>query len=257
SLKDAEEEEAVRLEALVFSTGELLENCLTGTFLTYSVINFPSMRAILVNVWHPIGGIMIFDLSDGRFQYRLFHKVDADRHGESFCPLRVLQDDQELSFGWDISLKAPFRRATSHSSRWLREEGGGSPGMEGRNFRGNTSVDEENLTQNAQDQGLIRRSKIDLVIAQDGPSNGLLGGGFDDAIREDDPTFNGEGLKWPRLYLANSEGNNKRNGDEHQNKISADTNGKCWQCTGFYGAPQETRREKSWQLLRQLNDCST
>ncbi|MBA0617995.1 hypothetical protein Godav_027395 [Gossypium davidsonii] len=118
------------------------------------------MRAILVNVWHPIGGIMIFDLSDGRFQYRLFHKVDAGRikvegpwnfnshllilrrqignfigqfinydfKAINFGYIGVLRDDQELSFGWDISLKAPFRRATSHSSRWLREEGGGSPG---------------------------------------------------------------------------------------------------------------------------------
>ncbi|MBA0859177.1 hypothetical protein Goshw_004083 [Gossypium schwendimanii] len=223
SLKDAEEEEAVKLEAPVSSTGELLENCFTGTFLTYSMINFSSMRAILVNVWHPIGGIMIFDLSNGRFLYRLFHKVDVDSikvegpwnfnshllillrlhdggHGESFCPLLVLQDYQELSFGWDISLKAPFRRATTLSSRWLREGGSGSPSMLNLG-----QVDEENLTPNAQDQGLIRRSKMDLVIAQDGQSNGLLGGGFDDAIGEDDLTFNGEGLKWPRLHLANSE----------------------------------------------------
>ncbi|MBA0683992.1 hypothetical protein Goari_025610, partial [Gossypium aridum] len=74
SLKDAEEEEAVKLEEHDSSTGESLENCLVGTFLTSSVVNFLSMKATLVNVWHPIKGIAISGLSDGRFLYRLFHK---------------------------------------------------------------------------------------------------------------------------------------------------------------------------------------
>ncbi|KAG8478077.1 hypothetical protein CXB51_027372 [Gossypium anomalum] len=251
SLKDAEEKEAVKLKAAVSSTRESLENCLVGTFLTSSVINFSSMRATLANVWHPIGRIMISDLFDGRFLYRLFYKVDVNcikaggpwnfnshllilqklhdgdnpktiplntvdfwvlvqdlPHGFSlklvarqmgnfigqfidydckainFGYTRVLRDDQKLSFGRDISLKALFRRAATHSSKWLRE-GGGAP-------------------------------------AQDGPSNGLSDGDFDNVMGEDDPMFNGEGLKRPRLHLANSEGNNNGNGDEYQNKIPID-----------------------------------
>lgn len=54
-----------------------MEICFVRTFLTLSVVNFMSMRATLVNVWHPIRGIMITDLSEGKFLYRLFHKVDA------------------------------------------------------------------------------------------------------------------------------------------------------------------------------------
>ncbi|MBA0739871.1 hypothetical protein Gogos_013100, partial [Gossypium gossypioides] len=340
SLEDAEEEEAVRLEEHVSSTGESLENYLVETFLTSSVVNFSSMKVTLANIWHPIGRITIFDLSDGRF---LLHDGDDPKtiplnivdlwilvqellhlftsevvatqmgnfigqfidydcksitlsytevlrvklgHRESFCPLHVLQDDQELSFSWDISLKVPFRHAVAPSNRWLREEGG----------------------------GLIRRNNMDLVITQDEPSNRLSSGGFDDVVGEDDPMVNGEGLKQPHLHLDNSEGNNNRNGDKYQNKISAglaqrsrwiegvrrscgylngidvssvessgglslewklgisvtlrlfsnshidilineDINGKCWRYTGFYGTPQETCREDLWQLLRQLNDC--
>lgn len=37
------------------------------------------MWATLANVWHPLGGISITDLSNGRFLFHLFHKVDADR----------------------------------------------------------------------------------------------------------------------------------------------------------------------------------
>ncbi|MBA0721942.1 hypothetical protein Golax_009437 [Gossypium laxum] len=320
SLEDAEEEKVVRLKELVSTT--------------------------LADVWHPIGGIMISDLSDGRFllhdgddpktiplntvdfwvlvqepphgftsevvarqignfigqfiEYdckvitldytgvlRVRVRVDMEKslkrrkkivlpngtiryvkfaydkltlfcflcgklgHKESFYLLHVLQDDQELSFGRDNSLKAPFRRAVAPSSRWLREEGAGAPRMEGRNFRGNTPimenigvrlvrssnrqlranigrVNEENLNPNVlpvgygQSQGLIQRKNMDLVITQDKPSNGLSSGGFGDVMGEDNPMVNGEGLKQPRLHLANSERNDNRNGDEYQNEISAD-----------------------------------
>lgn len=172
-------------------------------------------------------------------------------HKESFYLLHVLQDDQELSFSRENSLKAPFRRAVALSNRWLREKGAGAPGMEGRNFRGNTPimgnigvrlvrssnrqlranlgrVNEENLNPNVllvgygQSQGLIRRNNMDLVITQDKPSNGLSSGGFGDVMGEDNPMVNGEGLKQPLLHLANSERNDNRNGDEYQNEISAD-----------------------------------
>ncbi|GMI80763.1 hypothetical protein HRI_001745600 [Hibiscus trionum] len=36
--------------------------------------------------------------------------------------------------------------------------------------------------------------------------------------------------------------------------INEDTEGSCWRCTGFYGAPEEQLREASWDLLRLLND---
>ncbi|MBA0596787.1 hypothetical protein Gorai_013596 [Gossypium raimondii] len=287
SLEDAEEEEAVRLKEPVSGTGELLDNCLVGSFLTSSVVNFVYES----HFGECLASYTISDLSDRRFLYRLFHKVDANRIEaggpwnfnshllilftsevvarqignfigqfiEYDCKVITLdytgalrvRDDQELSFGRDNSLKAPFRRAVAPSNRWLREKGAGAPGMEGRNFRGNTPimgnigvrlvrssnrqlranlrrVNGENLNPNVllvgygQSQGLIRRNNMDLVITEDKPSNGLSSGGFGDVMGEDNPMVNGEGLKQPRLHLANSERNDNRNGDEYQNEISAD-----------------------------------
>ncbi|TYI10014.1 hypothetical protein ES332_A09G111300v1 [Gossypium tomentosum] len=178
SLEDVEEEEVVKLEKPISSTGESLENYLVRTFLASNV------------------------------------------------------NDQELYFGWDISLKVSFKRAVAPCNRWLREEGGGALGVEWRNFRGNTLVIGnmgarlENLNPNVlpmgygQNRGLIRKNNMDLVITQDEPSTGLSSGDFDDIMEEDDPMVNGESLKRPRLHLANNEGNNNRNSDEYQNEIS-------------------------------------
>lgn len=33
----------------------------------------------MANVWHPIRGITIIDMSEGRFRFRSYHKVDANR----------------------------------------------------------------------------------------------------------------------------------------------------------------------------------
>ncbi|MFQ6644166.1 hypothetical protein Gotur_018490 [Gossypium turneri] len=55
------------------------EHCFVGSFLITSVINCPSMKVTLVNVWHPIGGISISDLNKGRYLFRLYHKIDVDR----------------------------------------------------------------------------------------------------------------------------------------------------------------------------------
>ncbi|GMJ10542.1 hypothetical protein HRI_004723400 [Hibiscus trionum] len=53
--------------------------CLVGIFLTTSIINFPSMRSTLANLWRPVGGISIIELGDGRFLFRFFNGVDVDR----------------------------------------------------------------------------------------------------------------------------------------------------------------------------------
>lgn len=55
-------------------------------------------------------------------------------HGESFCPLLILQEDQILALGWDISLQAPFRRSAAPSIHWLRDKGGNFSNMEMLNF---------------------------------------------------------------------------------------------------------------------------
>ncbi|KAH1055289.1 hypothetical protein J1N35_033354 [Gossypium stocksii] len=81
SLSIEEEEEAVTIPlGLEGPDGRVsYEHCLVGSFLTSNVINFPSIKVTLANVWHPIGGVSIFELNEGRYLFRLYHKVDVDR----------------------------------------------------------------------------------------------------------------------------------------------------------------------------------
>ncbi|KAK5804079.1 hypothetical protein PVK06_031728 [Gossypium arboreum] len=44
------------------------------------------------------------------------------RHGENFCPIRLILSDQQVEFGWNISLKATPRRGRQVVSRWLRDD---------------------------------------------------------------------------------------------------------------------------------------
>ncbi|XP_039020907.1 uncharacterized protein LOC120152864 [Hibiscus syriacus] len=49
-------------------------------------------------------------------------------HGESFCPVRLYSENQEIAMEWDASLRAPQRRSAPPYGRWLREEEGGQHG---------------------------------------------------------------------------------------------------------------------------------
>ncbi|KAG8498081.1 hypothetical protein CXB51_007414 [Gossypium anomalum] len=48
-------------------------------------------------------------------------------HGESFCPVRIIQPQSEYVFKWDISLRAQSRKNQSWKSKWLVEDGGENP----------------------------------------------------------------------------------------------------------------------------------
>lgn len=43
------------------------------------MVNFQAMQAILANVWHPIGGVSITDISESQFLFQFYHKVDVGR----------------------------------------------------------------------------------------------------------------------------------------------------------------------------------
>ncbi|XP_016704246.1 uncharacterized protein [Gossypium hirsutum] len=53
--------------------------CLVVCFLTATVINFQSMRTVMANLWHPLGGVTITDIEEKRILFRLYCEVDRDR----------------------------------------------------------------------------------------------------------------------------------------------------------------------------------
>ncbi|MBA0566716.1 hypothetical protein Golob_011509 [Gossypium lobatum] len=73
------EEDFIQLGAKSVDNGIYYVNCFVGMFLTSIVVHFQAMRSILANVWHPIGGVSISDLENGRFLFRFYFEVDADR----------------------------------------------------------------------------------------------------------------------------------------------------------------------------------
>ncbi|XP_039055454.1 uncharacterized protein LOC120198147 [Hibiscus syriacus] len=73
-----DEEEAIFIDQQGTEKGMSLQYCFIGFYLTYSMINYPAMRSMMANVWHPIGGISITKLGEGRLLFRLYNEVDAD-----------------------------------------------------------------------------------------------------------------------------------------------------------------------------------
>lgn len=52
---------------------------LVDCFLTTTIVNFQSMRSVMVNLWHPTGGVMITNIGEKRFLFRFYCEVDWDK----------------------------------------------------------------------------------------------------------------------------------------------------------------------------------
>ena len=52
--------------------------CFVGQFLTDKLINFIAMKNTLASVWESGKGITVIDVGEGRYLFRLFHKVDVN-----------------------------------------------------------------------------------------------------------------------------------------------------------------------------------
>ncbi|KAH1121794.1 hypothetical protein J1N35_004954 [Gossypium stocksii] len=104
-----EEEDTLQLGAESVEKEFKYDHCFVSCFLTSSVVNVQAMRSTFANVWHLTGGVSIVDMEDGRFLFRFYLEVDAEKikrngHCESFCPLRATIPKQDVIFLWDLSL---------------------------------------------------------------------------------------------------------------------------------------------------------
>ncbi|MBA0842479.1 hypothetical protein Goarm_002301 [Gossypium armourianum] len=137
---DEEEEEVLQVAGVSEGQNRMYDFCLVVCFFTVNVIQFQAMRNTLANLWHPLGGIEILNMVEKQFLFQFFHLVDIEtlmkgvpctcnnhllvfhRHSNSFCPIRLRIDVNEMELRWDISLRAlPARRAVIVESVWLRE----------------------------------------------------------------------------------------------------------------------------------------
>ncbi|MBA0575111.1 hypothetical protein Golob_024152 [Gossypium lobatum] len=58
---------------------ELHDLCLVGRVLTDSVVNFPSLRNILADLWRPLRGVSITELENKRILFRFYSEIDLKR----------------------------------------------------------------------------------------------------------------------------------------------------------------------------------
>ncbi|MBA0859488.1 hypothetical protein Goshw_007374 [Gossypium schwendimanii] len=104
--------------------------CLVGQVLTDSIVNFPSLKNTLADLWDPLRGVSITENEDKRIVFRFYSEIDLNRvmddgrlgHGERLCLVQKILGNQQVDFGWDLSLRAAPRRGGQLVSKWLREE---------------------------------------------------------------------------------------------------------------------------------------
>ncbi|MBA0813430.1 hypothetical protein Gohar_027278 [Gossypium harknessii] len=167
-----DEEEPVQAVGDELGVEEDYSLCMVGWVLIDNVVDFPSIRNTLVDLWHPlgeylsqilgrrenfIGQFMEYDNALVARRVRKYIRIRYEKitlfyflcdilgHGEDFYPVRSTLGEQEVEFDWDSSLRDPPRRPTSVVSRWLREDPGDGVriGMERLDgYQGKTGMDD-------------------------------------------------------------------------------------------------------------------
>lgn len=73
------DDEEISVQAVEDEVGTNYSMCMVGRVLTDSVVHFPSMRNMLANLWHPLGGISITDIGEKRVLFRFYNMIDLKR----------------------------------------------------------------------------------------------------------------------------------------------------------------------------------
>ncbi|KAK8696165.1 hypothetical protein V6N13_001302 [Hibiscus sabdariffa] len=85
---------------------------------------------VMLDICQPLKCREKIILANGKEQYVQFEYdkltlfcfiYDRLSHGESFCPIRVTNNTENITFELDLSLRAPNRRNTTPKNIWLRE----------------------------------------------------------------------------------------------------------------------------------------
>ncbi|MBA0571040.1 hypothetical protein Golob_004636 [Gossypium lobatum] len=123
------EDEVLLVQGESKSQNVAVDFCLVGCFLMASIVHFPAMNSIMVNIWH-----LVYELPYGLFSEFIakelgdfigkFMEYDSKilRHNDSFFQIRMIKGEESIEMSWDLSLQAQFRRAAAMNSVWLIEE---------------------------------------------------------------------------------------------------------------------------------------
>ncbi|MBA0553913.1 hypothetical protein Golob_013052 [Gossypium lobatum] len=53
--------------------------CLVGRVLTDSIVNFPSLKNTLADLWHPLRGVSIMEIEEKCISFRYYSEIDLKR----------------------------------------------------------------------------------------------------------------------------------------------------------------------------------
>ncbi|MBA0734290.1 hypothetical protein Gogos_018220 [Gossypium gossypioides] len=238
------------------------------------------MRSMLENAWHPIGGVSISDMENGRFLFRFYFEVNVDQARQlgSFIGVFFEYDASTIQLGYkgimrlrvrvdvmkplkrkkkltlsngasDISLRAQSKRNVAWRSRWLVEDGGDGSSNYGNstNKYGGRNLRRSQFIPVDQGANVGFPPKIPYSLKGKSNISSIPG-----------PTKVGE------LGQNNNKGKNNFDKDMAMSflrrhidiMMDEDSDGKNWRCTDdFYRALEENLMEAYWNLLCSLNDC--
>ncbi|MBA0824615.1 hypothetical protein Goarm_021271 [Gossypium armourianum] len=226
---DEEEEEGVQFELEGQPQTLMYDLCLVNCCLTASVVNFPTLKNVMANLWHPLGGIQISDLGEKRL-----------------CRKRINLRLGEVEYGWDITLRAKPMRAVVTPSVWIREEpmernfgNVSSNGRKEQNEVGTNGKEEKDDMEEDNEEIPIKNNegkKLHRSNIQASPSytyKGIKG--------QANGTRGGLSLSW-RSELS---GTLKSFSNNHIDvSIEKKEVGAIWRLTGFYGAHKARGRSE-------------
>ncbi|KAH1121598.1 hypothetical protein J1N35_004758 [Gossypium stocksii] len=114
-----DEEEIIKGQSIDEEDDEEYELCLVGKVLMESVVHFSSMRWTLAEGIK--GNTVVFQQTPCVTSSIRKSGAPISRHGEDFCPIRLMLESQEVTFAWDLSIRAQTRMGQSEDCKWLRE----------------------------------------------------------------------------------------------------------------------------------------
>ncbi|KAH1096826.1 hypothetical protein J1N35_013747 [Gossypium stocksii] len=71
-----EEEDPMMVLGNDITIVQLYELCLVGRVLMDSVVNFPSLKYTLADLWHPLRGVTITEMEDKRILFKFYSEID-------------------------------------------------------------------------------------------------------------------------------------------------------------------------------------
>lgn len=76
--EDKEENEGWMVDQEIQETETVPDLTLVGCFPTPKMVNFQSMKSMLANLWHLLGGVTISHIGEKRFTFRFYYVVDIE-----------------------------------------------------------------------------------------------------------------------------------------------------------------------------------